>query len=208
MKKGMTVYYEVDGSLYVNLTNRCNNNCEFCIRKNGDGAYGSDPLWLEREPTEGEALEMLSGIDLNKYRELVFCGYGEPTVRLGLCQKIAAEVKKIRPEMQIRMNTNGLSDLYFGKSTAQEYAGFFDTVSVSLNAPNAARYDEICHPVYKLSAFPAILTFAKNVKKYVHNTVFTVVGDFLLDDEIAECRKIADSLGIPLRIRTYIAAED
>ncbi len=208
MKRAMTVFYEVDGSIYVNLTNRCNNNCEFCIRKNGDGAYGSDPLWLKREPTEAEALAMLEELDLSQYRELVFCGYGEPSVRLELCQKIAAEVKKIRPEMQIRMNTNGLSDLYFGKSTAQEYAGFFDTVSISLNAPNATKYDEICHPVYKLSAFPAILSFARNVKNYVHNTVFTVVGDLLSDGEICECQKIADSLGITLRIRTYIAAED
>lgn len=208
MKRSMTVYYEVDGALYVNLTNRCNNRCEFCIRKNGDGAYGSDPLWLEREPTEAEAIEMLRAINLAHYRELVFCGYGEPTVRLDLCQKIAAEVRKIRPEMPIRVNTNGMSDLFFGKNTAPEYADCFDTVSISLNAPNATKYDEMCHPVYHLSAFPAILTFAKNVKNYVHNTVFTIVGDFLTEGEISECQKIADSLSIPLRVRTYIAPEN
>ena len=208
MKKSMTVYYEVDGALYVNLTNRCNNNCEFCIRKNGDGAYGSDPLWLEREPTEEEALSMLSDVDLSLYRELVFCGYGEPTVRLELCQKIASEVKRVRPEMPIRMNTNGMSDLYFGENTAPKYAGFFDTVSISLNAPNSQKYDEMCHPVYHLSAFDGILSFAKNVKNCVQNTVFTVVGDYLSADDIAACRNIADELGIPLRVRTYIGPEN
>ncbi len=207
MKKGMTVFYEVDGSLYVNLTNKCNNNCEFCIRKNGDGAYGSDPLWLEREPTEAEAVALLREADLTLYRELVFCGYGEPTVRLDLCKAIAREARQIRPEMPIRMNTNGMSDLYFGKNTAPEYAELFDTVSVSLNAPNATKYDEMCHPVYHLSAFPAILRFAENVKNYVHNTVLTVVGDFLSESEIDECQKIADTLGIPLRVRTYIPPE-
>lgn len=208
MTKGMTVYYEVDGALYVNLTNRCNNNCSFCIRKNGDGAYGSDPLWLEREPTEDEALAMLKDEKLDNYRELVFCGYGEPSIRLDLCRKIAKAVKNIRPDMPIRINTNGMSDLFFGRNTAEEYRGVFDTVSISLNAPTAEKYDGMCHPVYHLSAFHAILAFAKNVKNCVQNTVFTVVGDYLSDDEIAACRTIADDLGIPLRVRTYIGPEN
>ena len=139
MKKGMTVFYEVDGALYVNLTNRCNNNCSFCIRKNGDGAYGSDPLWLEREPTEEEAIEMLKDENLAAYRELVFCGYGEPSIRLDLCKAIASEVRSLRPDMPIRINTNGMSDLYFGRNTAPEYADVFDTVSISLNAPTAEK---------------------------------------------------------------------
>ena len=208
MTKGMTVYYEVDGALYVNLTNRCNNNCSFCIRKNGDGAYGSDPLWLEREPTEDEALELLKDETLDNYRELVFCGYGEPSIRLGLCRKIAKAVKNIRPDMPVRINTNGMSDLYFGRNTADEYAGVFDTVSISLNAPTAEKYDDMCHPVYHLSALPAILEFAKNVKNCVQNTIFTVVGDYLSADDIAACRSIADNLGIPLRVRTYIGPEN
>ena len=208
MKKGMTVYYEVDGALYVNLTNRCNNNCSFCIRKNGDGAYGSDPLWLEREPTEEEAIEMLKEENLAAYRELVFCGYGEPSIRLDLCKAIAREVRSLRPDMPIRINTNGMSDLYFGRNTAPEYADVFDTVSISLNAPTAEKYDDMCHPVYHLSALPGILTFAKNVKNCVQNTVFTVVGDYLTADDIAACQTIADELGIPLRVRTYIGPEN
>ena len=204
MKRAMTVFYEVDGSIYVNLTNRCNNNCEFCIRKNGDGAYGSDPLWLKREPTEAEALAMLEELDLSQYRELVFCGYGEPSVRLELCQKIASAARELCPKIKTRINTNGMSDLGFGENTAPKYANYFDTVSISLNAPNATKYDEICHPVYKLSALDAVIEFARNVKEYVHSTVFTVVGDFLTEKEISECRSIAESVGIPLRVREYI----
>ena len=200
----MTVAYEVDGALYVKITNRCTNSCSFCIRNNGDGAYGSDPLWLEREPTEAEALAMLLECNLSLYRELVFCGYGEPSIRLDLCRAIAKEVRAIRQDMPIRINTNGMSDLYFGRNTAPEYENLFDTVSISLNATTAEKYDEMCHPVYHLSAFPAILTFAKNVKNYVHNTVFTVVGDYLCEQDLAAAHELAASVGIPLRVRSYI----
>ena len=86
MKKGMCITYEVDGNLYVNITNRCTNNCEFCIRNNGDGAYGSDSLWLEREPTKDEILASVFERDLTKYSEIVFCGYGEPTERLDVAR--------------------------------------------------------------------------------------------------------------------------
>ena len=204
MKRAMTVFYEVDGSIYVNLTNRCNNNCEFCIRKNGDGAYGSDPLWLKREPTEAEALAMLEELDLSQYRELVFCGYGEPSVRLELCQKIAGAARELCPKIKTRINTNGMSDLCFGENTAPKYANYFDTVSISLNAPNATKYDEICHPVYKLSAFPAILSFARNVKNYVHNVLLSVVRETLTERQLAECADIAESLCVTLKVRTLI----
>ena len=38
--KGMTITYEVGNSLYLIITKRCSNRCDFCIRQNGDGAYG------------------------------------------------------------------------------------------------------------------------------------------------------------------------
>ena len=110
MTKGMTVTYEVDGALYVNATNRCSNRCSFCIRNNGDGAYGSDSLWLTREPTYEEIMESISERDMTKYRELVFCGYGEPTYRLPDVVRVAREVK-MRYNIPVRINTNGHSDL-------------------------------------------------------------------------------------------------
>ena len=107
----MTITYEVDSGLYINVTNRCTNRCEFCIRNNADGAYGSDSLWLEHEPTVDEVLTDVFSRDLTKYTELVFCGYGEPTVRLNDIRKIALGIKKRYPSIKIRVNTNGHSDL-------------------------------------------------------------------------------------------------
>ena len=207
MKKGMTVFYEVDGALYVNLTNRCNNNCSFCIRKNGDGAYGSDPLWLEREPTEAEALEMLKGENLSAYRELVFCGYGEPTYRLDDAIYIAKAVKKIRPDMKIRINTNGHSDLILGRKTAPDYEGAFDIVSISLNTPSRERYQQICHSVFGEAAFDSLLSFAGEVKHYVPTVILSAVKETLTNEEIALCEQISCTLGVTLRLRDYIPPE-
>ena len=205
MNEAMTILYEVDGALYVNVTNRCSNNCSFCIRNNGEGAYGSDSLWLSREPTLGEVKEALSGFDLSKYSELVFCGYGEPSYRLQLCREAALYAKELCPGLKTRINTNGQSDLILGIDSAPLYAGAFDCVSVSLNAPDADSYLDICQPVYGLDSFNAIIKFTKNVKNYVHNTILSVVDAALGEDEIETCRTIAGECGVPLRVRAYIA---
>ena len=84
MKKAMTLSYEIEGKLYLNITNKCPCNCTFCIRNNGDTAYGSDPLWLEHQPSADEVIENLKERDLDSYKEIIFCGYGEPTEALPL----------------------------------------------------------------------------------------------------------------------------
>ena len=200
----MTVTYRVGRGLYVNMTNRCTNRCDFCIRNNGEGAYGSDSLWLIAEPTVAQTLESITAADPSSYEELVFCGYGEPSVRLYDVRAVALHVKERYPELPIRINTNGHSDLIFGFDTAPLYGGAFDTVSVSLNTPSAEKYNEMCHPVYGLSAHEALISFAKNVNKYVHNVVFSVVRETLTDGELRECEKIAEMAGVTLKVRTYI----
>ena len=204
MKKGMTITYEVDGGLYINITNRCSNRCTFCIRNNGDGAYGSESLWLLREPTLDEIKEAVFARDLTKYKEVVFCGYGEPTYRLSDAVAVAKEIKAKFPNLKIRINTNGQSDLIHGCDTSPMYEGAFDTVSISLNTSNAEKYVEICHPVYNKEAFYALINFAKNVNKYVQNTCFSIVRQTLTEKEISECEKIATDAGVTLRIRDYI----
>ena len=203
MKKEMTITYIVDSALYVNVTNRCTNNCEFCIRKNGDGAYGSDSLWLEREPTEEEILTSIFERDLSSFSEIVFCGYGEPSIRLDVCRSVAIKIKE-RAEIPVRMNTNGHSTLYHGYDTAPLYKDAFDCVSISLNTPSAVRYDEICKPL-KAGSYTAMLDFASEVKKYVPTVMLSVVRDFLTEDELQECRRIADALGVTLKVRDYIS---
>ena len=156
--KDMTITYEVGTALYVNITNRCSNRCEFCIRNNGDGAYGSNSLWLEKEPTREEILESITARDLGKYTELVFCGYGEPTERLEDMIYVAKQIKA-QYAIPVRVNTNGQSSLLYGKDTTPMYAGAFDTVSISLNAPNAEEYDRVCHSTFGLAAW-IILKFS------------------------------------------------
>ena len=205
MKKGMTITYEVDGGLYLNITNRCSNRCDFCIRNNGDGAYGSDPLWLVREPSREEILDAVFARELSKYKEIVFCGYGEPTYRLEDAVFVSKEIKKAYPALPIRINTNGQSDLILGIDSAKMYEGAFDTVSISLNTPNAEKYAEICHPVYREAAYSAMIEFAKNVNKYVQSVVFSVVRQTLTEKELSECEKIARDVGAALKIRDYIS---
>lgn len=203
MKKEMTVTYIVDSALYINVTNRCTNACDFCIRKNGDGAYGSDSLWLLREPSEDEILESAFARDLSEFSEIVFCGYGEPSIRLETIISVAKKIKE-KCSLPVRINTNGHSSLYHGYDTAPLYEGAFDCVSISLNTPSSDRYDEICHP-HKAGAHAAMLDFAKEVKKYVPSVMLSVVKDFLTAEELAECHEIADSLGVYLKVRDYIS---
>ena len=208
MKKSMCITYVVDGSLYVNMTNKCSNRCEFCIRNNGDGAYGSDSLWLEREPTLEEVMDSVFSRNLEEYPELIFCGYGEPTYRLEDAVAVAKAVKEKNPEMKVRINTNGHSDLILGKDTAPMYEGAFDIVSISLNTPNPSRYQEICHSIFGEGSHTALITFAKNVKQYVPKVILSVVKETLTAEEIEQCKTIAENAGVTLRIRDYIGPEN
>ena len=207
MKKSMCITYIVEDKLYVNVTNKCSNRCEFCIRNNGDGAYGSDSLWLEREPTRDEILDSIFSRDLTVFPELVFCGYGEPTYRLDDIIYVAKAVKERYPEMKIRINTNGHSDLIQGRNTAPDYEGVIDIVSISLNTPSAERYQQICHSIYGEESFEALLRFAAEVKHYVPTVLLSAVKETLTPDEIEQCRKICSDLGVTLRLRDYIPPE-
>ncbi len=207
MKKSMCITYIVEGKLYVNITNKCSNRCEFCIRNNGDGAYGSDSLWLEREPTRDEILDSIFSHDLSAFPELVFCGYGEPSYRLDDAVYVAKRVKEKHPEIKIRINTNGQSDLILGRNTAPDYEGAFDIVSISLNTPSAERYQQICHSIYGEAAFDALLRFAGEVKHYVTTVLLSAVKETLNSEEIEQCKEICNRLGVTLRLRDYIPPE-
>ena len=207
MKKSMCITYIVEDKLYVNITNKCSNRCEFCIRNNGDGAYGSDSLWLEREPTREEILESIFSWDLSAFPELVFCGYGEPTYRLDDAVFVAKMVKERFPKIKVRINTNGHSNLILGRETAPEYEGAFDIVSISLNTPSRERYQQICHSIFGEVSFDALLHFASEVKRYVPIVSLSAVKETLSSEEIEQCREICNSLGVTLRLRDYIPPE-
>ena len=201
----MTLVYPVGGGLYVNLTNRCPCACTFCIRQNGSGAYGSDSLWLEREPTVAEVNAALDAAGLGRCEEVVFCGYGEPTERLDALLAVAQWLRAKYPMLPIRVNTNGLSDLIAGEPTAARFAGLVDALSISLNAATAEKYADLCRPKFGAAAYPALLRFAEEAKRQVKSVIFSVVGSpDLTPEKEAACRAIATRLGIPLRVRRFI----
>ncbi|MCL2884389.1 MAG: TatD family nuclease-associated radical SAM protein, partial [Oscillospiraceae bacterium] len=193
--------YELDGALYMNLTNRCPCRCAFCIRQNGDGVGSADTLWLESEPAAAEVTAALAERDLSQYREIVFCGYGEPTcamdVLLNVCRWLKSYAHDAPP---VRLNTNGLGDLINGSPVAPLLAGLVDTVSVSLNAPTAEEYEALCQPVFGPASFDALLAFAKDCQVYVPHVTLTVV-DVLAPDTLARCEAVARQAGLPLRVR-------
>ena len=200
----MVITYPVKSGLYVNLTNRCPCACVFCLRQNAPGIFGSDSLWLEREPTVDEIIASIESRNLDDFTELVFCGYGEPTERLDDLLAVARHVKSIRPGMHVRVNTNGLSDLIHGEPTAAKLKGLVDTVSISLNTPDPEEYLKMCRPKFGLESWQAMLDFAKSCREYVPNVVMTIVDAPVTTPEIQEkCKAITDSLGVRLRIRPY-----
>ena len=200
-QKGMTITYKAKNGIYVNMTNRCPCACTFCLRQNAPGVYGSDPLWLDREPTVEEVEQSLSKWDLSSMDEVVFCGYGEPMERAEDVAFIGRELKKRYPDKLIRLNTNGLSDKIHGKPTAHLLKGAVDIVSISLNSGNAEDYNKVTRPKWA-DSFEAMLRFAEDCKEYVPKVMFTVV-DVISEREINESKAVSEKLGIPLRIRPY-----
>ena len=200
----MTITYQVKNSVYVNLTNRCPCACTFCLRNHGPTVFGSDPLWLEREPTPDEVKASLTKWDWTRFREVVYCGYGEPTERLDLLLESAKYVHEQWPEVKIRVNTNGLADLIAGESTAARFAGIVDRLSISLNTDDPEEYLQVCRPRFGAAAYPAMLKFARDAVRYVPEVTMTIVDSPVTTPAQQErCRTLCTKLGVKLRIRPY-----
>ena len=198
----MTITYPAKSALYVNMTNRCPCACTFCLRHNKDYVFNSDSLWLDREPTVEEVCESIMGWDLSKYDEIVFCGYGEPTERLPDLLEVAKYVRA-NSNIPIRINTNGLADLIWNKSTAPMLKGLIDTVSISLNATNKEDYLKTVRPKFGIGSYDAMLQFAKECTAYVPSVIMTVVDVVTSKEEQEACRQICESVGATLRIRPF-----
>lgn len=205
--KADTYAYRVGNSIYLNLTNRCTNDCDFCLRNNGDTAYGSDSLWLVREPAPYEVLEAVDKVYFKNCESFVFCGYGEPTCRFDTLVD-TARLLKSRYNLPIRLNTNGQSELINGKDSTGKLFGLIDSVSISLNSANADSYDALCHSVFGAKAFDAMIEFGKSCVGNIPNVTFSVVEDTLSREDIENCRIIVDNIGAKLRIRKYISDND
>ncbi len=201
MKKGIKFIYELGGNLYINLTNRCCNDCEFCLRRNGDGVKDNATLWLCREPSYREVISLIKKVDF-EYSEAVFCGYGESTYKVAEMVEIADYLHSIGKKT--RLNTNGLGNAINGINIVPLLEGKIDVVSVSLNESDPARYDAICHSVYGPDAYGYIQDFTKKCVDAGIKTIMTVV-DVIPPEEIEKCRKICESTGAIFRVRKHIS---
>lgn len=202
----MTITYEYEGALYVNLTNRCNCSCVFCLRQNGHkGSIYADDLWLEHEPTREEIMADFAKRDLGQYRELVFCGFGEPTFRW---DDIAWTVDTLRAQgvalPPVRINTNGHGNHINGRDITPELAGRIDTISISLNGSNAEEYVAVTRPGHGEQAWEDMLDFTRRAAEYVTEVRLTVVNKDKTAEELEHCRALAERLGARLRVREYI----
>lgn len=194
------ILYTYKKQVYANITNRCDCNCTFCVRSFKDSVGDAKTLWHQQEPTLEEIQKAMNAFDFSGYDELVYCGYGEPTCALDNLLASAAYVKE-KHEISIRLNTNGLGNLYHNRNIVPELAAVIDSVSISLNAPTAAKYDAVTRPQFK-NAYPALLEFAALAKTAFAHTQLSIV-DVLPPNDIAACQKIADDMGIYLKIRTH-----
>ena len=197
-----TLLYTIGNNLYLNTTNRCPCACTFCVRQETDTLGDAGSLWLKdgEHPVE-EYIQQFKERDLDHYQEIIFCGYGEPTERLAdICAM--ADYLKAHTKTPIRLNTNGLSDLIYGRDTTPDLDGRFDAVSVSLNAPDAQHYLEITNSRFGIESFDAMLRFTQNAKAHVPYVQMSIV-DVLSPEDTKKCQEICDKIGVHLRIRLY-----
>ena len=198
----MTIFYEFEGKLYANITNKCPCSCVFCIRKNGDSVADNDSLWLEHEPSYEEIIKAFDDFDKTGLHELVFCGYGEPMERADVLLEVAKYVKQTT-DMKIRINTNGLGSLVNERDIVPELQGLVDTISVSLNTPNADEYHRLVRSKFGEKSFDAMIDFTKECTKYIPNVVMTTVETTITHEEEKQCQEICDRIGAKYRIRPW-----
>ena len=202
MDMNITYKYYGQKPIYINITNRCTNRCKFCIRYTDSGVDGVD-LWLEHEPSVDEIKESLVNIGFTEAEEIVFCGYGEPTMRYDIIPEICRYIRENNPGAKIRINTNGHGNRIAGRDITPDLKGLVDEISISLNEKNAKLYNEICVCQYGEEGFYELIDFAKKAQKHVDKVVLSIV-DVLPAEDIEECKKIANENGIPLRVREMI----
>ncbi len=195
-KTAMVITYPLHGSLYLNITNKCPNSCIFCIREGNTGVGYN--LWLEREPTAKEVIDAIH--DPSGYREIVFCGYGEPLLRPEIVKEVSEWLKKW--PVKVRLNTNGLSDLFLGYDILPNLKGLIDVISISLNADNTELYLQLTQSSFGKAAFSAVLDFTRRSRHYIPQVILSVVNYPGVDLEKAKA--IAAEMGVEFRSREFL----
>lgn len=195
------ILYTYKDNVYLNITNKCPCACTFCIRSQKNAIGSADNLWLEHNPVFDEVKNAIDNFDFTGYNEVIFCGYGEPTNAFDLLIKVAQYIRS-KINIKIRVNTNGLGSLINERDISQELCQNVDAVSISLNCSNEEEYNRVVRPKFGIKSYSAMLDFASKCKKYIDDVKFSVV-DVIGEEEISKCQKIADDLGIALRVRKF-----
>lgn len=190
------IAYPIRDSLYLNITNQCSNACLFCVRNRTDFVKGHN-LRLDHEPTYQEVIDSINHVE--NYREVVFCGYGEPTIRLDLLKEVAQHLKS--KNIKVRLNTNGQGNLIHKRNIVPELVGLIDVVSISLNVDDPETYERLCQPRFGDNAFGQVVAFARECKRLLPRTVLTVLD--MPEVDLKKCERISKELGVELKIRHY-----
>ena len=219
--------YELDGKIYINLTNKCTNDCVFCLRKDKDDVKGQT-LWLDDENCTAQdvivqlnkfyphpnPLPMGEGAVANEFtscanageglNEVIFCGYGEPLLKLDVLKEVAKYIKEKYPQTKIRINTNGHANYVYKRDIVPELKGLIDTISVSLNGESSKEYDELSQPVFE-GAYDEVKKFIKSCSDNGFETVASVVEGYKGRHlNLNKCEQIATDLGAKFRVREWI----
>lgn len=189
------IVYRIRDSLYLNITNRCTNSCGFCVRFHRSSVKGHN-LELQKEPSGEEVIEAIDNPKL--YKEIVFCGLGEPLLRLDIVKKVSAWIKQNGGT--VRINTNGHGNLIHKRNILPELKGIVDSLSISLDAEDENRYEQVCRPAFK-NAFQAVVSFIREAKESIPEVVVTVVD--IPQININKCTELAKELGVDIRIRKF-----
>ena len=197
--------YVLDGKIYINLTNKCTNDCIFCLRKDKDDVVGQK-LWLETEDYDvQDIINQFQAIYENcPSKEVIFCGYGEPMLKFNHLKSVAMFIKNTYPDTKIRVNTNGHANYVYKKNVVPELKGLIDEFSVSLNGATKEEYNELSQPVFD-TAYDEVKKFIKACADEQISVVTSVVEGYKgrhLD--LDACEKIATDLGAKFRVREWI----
>ena len=197
-----TYVYTLDGNLYINLTNKCSNACDFCVRNERSSYYGNY-LWIRNgDPTVEKVIAAAKGFgDLTRFKEVVFCGFGEPTYKVA--EMVALCDYFHEKGLKTRLNTNGQGNLINKRDIVPELKDKIDFVNISLNASCVEKYQPICRSQFGESGFSGMIEFAKLCRKNEIACRFSIV-DCIGEEEVEACRRLAESVRIPLYVRKYI----
>ena len=197
-----TYVYTLDGNLYINLTNKCSNGCDFCVRNERSSYYGNY-LWLRNgDPTVEKVIAATKGFgDLSRFKEVVFCGFGEPTYKVA--EMVALCDYFHEKGLKTRLNTNGQGNLINKRDIVPDLKDKIDFVNISLNASCVEKYQPICRSQFGESGFSGLIEFAKLCRKNEVACRFSIV-ECIGEDEVEACKRLADSVKIPLYVRKYI----